>query len=293
MTTVVRGSAATLTVEWRLYSGGPFSAVTGVTITITPAAGGAPVLATTAAGVTNPTTGINVYSWTPAGFLAPGSYLVTWSGTDPDSETVGAAELVTVVAGGALGGPYATRAALKRRMSIPDANTVQDADADSALASASEAINRWCGRQFGQALEASERTYTPGPGGVDTDDFWTTDDLVIWGTAYAAGNYSLEPANGIVDGVPGWPFNRVGAPYGSFLSFSWLDSPITVSARWGWAQVPESIVSACLMLAADTLKSKDAPFGVAGFGDYVVRVRANPKVAELLAPYVRYPAKVA
>ena len=76
----------------------------------------------------------------------------------------------------------------------------------------------------------------------------------------------------------------------------------TVGASW-WLQslgtpvntlqVPAGIVQANLMLSSDDQKSGDAPFGVAGFGDYVVRIRANPKVQEKLAPYVIQPIKVA
>lgn len=101
MTTyVTRGLPATLLVEWRLYAGGPYAAVTGVSITVTPVAGGAPALAATSTGITSPATGINAYVWTPSGSLAPGEYLVQWAGTDPDSEVVGASEIVTVLAGG-------------------------------------------------------------------------------------------------------------------------------------------------------------------------------------------------
>lgn len=100
MTYVTRGEPATLLVEWRSYAGGPFVAVTGVTITITPLAGGAPVLAATSAGVTTPATGINAYVWSPAGSLTPGEYLVQWGGADPESDVVGASEIVTVLAGG-------------------------------------------------------------------------------------------------------------------------------------------------------------------------------------------------
>lgn len=101
MTYVTRGEANTLLVEWRAYAGGPYAAVTGVTIAVTPLAGGAPVLAATAVGVTTPATGINAYVWSPAGSLEPGEYVVQWTGTDPESETVGATEIVTVLAGGA------------------------------------------------------------------------------------------------------------------------------------------------------------------------------------------------
>jgi len=290
-TSVVRGAPATLLAEWRLYAGGPYADVTGVTIAVVRIVDSVVVLSTTTTGVTSPAVGINAYVWTPAPSLTIGDYLVTWTGTDPDSEIVQATEVVTVQAGGALGGPYADRATLKRRMGIPDTDTLQDGDVDDALSSASDAINQFTGRQFGQASEASTRTYVAGPSGVDTDDFWTTDGLLVNGSSTT---YALEPANGIVNGVPGWPYSRLVSPYNGhpiYDSGSMFVLAVEVTARWGWARVPSSIKSACLMLAADTLKSKDAPFGVAGFGDYVVRVRANPKVAELLAPYVRDPIK--
>ena len=294
MTDVNRGASNTLTVEWRLYAGGPFSAVTGVTITATPLAGGAPVLGPTSTGVTNPATGINVYVWTPAADLPVGSYMVEWSGTDPDSETVGAAEIVTVLAGGALGGPYADRATLKSRMGIPDSNTTQDDDLDSALSSAADTINRWCGRQFGRAEAASARSYAAGTTGVDVDDFWTLDNLSIGGSAYdvATSTYAIEPVDGVVDGVPGWPYRRIsGWTSWAGLSGGWgifgtTTGTVIVTAQWGWAAVPASVRESNLLLAADDMKAKDAPFGVANFGDYVSRVRANPRVAEKLDPYI-------
>jgi hypothetical protein len=44
------------------------------------------------------------------------------------------------------------------------------------------------------------------------------------------------------------------------------------------------------MLAEETFKMKDAPFGVAGFSDFgAVRVRDNPKVMSLLNRYIRTP----
>lgn len=295
MSRVIREHANTLSVEWRQYAGGPMSTVTDVTITITPLSGGAAVIGPTATGVTNPATGINIYSWTPAVGLALVDYLISWSGTDPESETVTATEIVTLDAGAVTGGPYATRAQLKRRMGIPDAVTTQDTDVDDALLSASDTIHRYCGRQFGRVDVASARSFLAGPSGVDVDDFWTTDDLLIDGVAYDASStsYALEPANGIRDGVSGWPYERIAYsilwalptwPYGGVV--------VAVTARWGWEAVPANIKDACLLLAADDLKSKDAPFGVAGFGDYVVRVRANPKAKEKLDPYAKWLAKV-
>lgn len=198
-----------------------------------------------------------------------------------------------------LGGPYADAADVKRRAAIPDSNTTLDDDVATALASASDMINQYTGRQFGRTDTATARTVRASALYLDTDDFWTTEGLVIDGVSWVDGTttWTLEPANGVLNGVPGYPYERITRTYGGHpIYMSTLDTyrpPSLVTAKWGWAAVPGSIVQACLMLAADHLKSKDTPFGVAGFGDYVVRVRANPKVQELLDPYRRDALKVA
>lgn len=194
-----------------------------------------------------------------------------------------------------LAGPYCERNELKRRMQIPDSDNTRDAELDDARASASDTINRFCSRVFGRAEVATARTFYGRSSGVDTDDFWTADDLLINGVPWALGQaYALEPLNGVVDGVPGWPTNRLATP--------WMTHPIywggngvavEVTAKWGWETVPASVKDACLILAADDLKSGDAPFGVAGFGDYVTRVRSNPRAAEKLKAYVREILKAA
>lgn len=197
----------------------------------------------------------------------------------------------------ALGGPYAERALFKARMSIPDSDTTRDSDLDDALLSASSAVNRFCGRQFGRAEEASERTFYAGRSGVDVHDFWTSDGLLINGVPWALGQaYALEPLNGVRDGVPGWPTERLATPWMAhpiYRSPSYVGAAIAVTAKWGWAEVPADVRLATLLLASSDFKGADAPFGVAGFGDYVARVRANPMAAEKLAPYVREPVKVA
>jgi hypothetical protein len=296
MTTVMRGLPATLTVEWREYAGGPMAEVTAVEIGVASLSAGAIALASTTIGVSTPATGVNAYTWTPADDLPVGQYLVSWQALDADSELVTATEVVQVSEGGQLGGPYSTRAKLKKRMGIPDATTAQDDEVDRALLSASSAINRWCGRQFGQATEASVRTFLADASGVDIADAWSLDGITVAGSALDTTTWTALPLDGVRDGVPGWPYERLERTWGDhpiYHSVYPIGRAVLVSALWGWASVPADIESACLMLAADTLKSKDAPFGVAGFGDYAIRVRANPKVQELLMPYVREPLKVA
>lgn len=61
---------------------------------------------------------------------------------------------------------------------------------------------------------------------------------------------------------------------------------VRITGTWGWPAIPTAVEEACLILAAETFKLKDAPFGVAGFGEFgVVRVRDNPKAAKKLARY--------
>lgn len=305
MTSVKAGATITLVAEWRQYAGGPLSPVTGVTITIVPAAGGAPTLAETSTGVTTPMSGVNAYSWTTSAALAAGSYIVAWEGLDESLETVTAAEVVQVTTSqtAPLGGPYATRAALKARMGIPDSNTARDTELDQRLISAATDINSWCHRQFGRAEEATTRRFLAGRSGVDVHDFWTEDDLVVTpyvngvaGTSWDTSTFELEPMDGIVNETPGWPFRRISYPMGDhplIRAMSWSGHRIWVTAKWGWTAVPENVVTANLMLAVADDKAKDAPFGVAGFGDYAVRIRSNPMVEEKLKDYVVDPIKVA
>lgn len=193
----------------------------------------------------------------------------------------------------ALGGPYAAAADLKRRMSIPDSSTRQDADITAALATASAAINDYCGRQFGTASSVSARSFAADRSGINTDDFSTTTGLIIGTTAYDAAttSYALLPLNGLVNGVSGWPYYRIEQGYAGLIYNDWwsaygVANTVSVTALWGWASVPVAVTEACLLLAADDLKGADTQFGFAGYGDYVTRVRVNPRVQEKLNPYV-------
>lgn len=297
--TYSQGESATLTVEWRAYSGGPLVDVDDVEITIINASTAAVALATTGVGITNPTTGVNAYVWSISASLAPGDYIVSWSGTDAELDTVSAVEVVTVLASVAVAGSYASLALLKARLGIADSNTAKDAELTDRLESASRDIDRWCGRQFGRNEEASERIYYPSPTGVDVDDFWTSDDLAVVpylgttaGTPWTVSGLELEPLSGVVDGLPGWPYRRLAYGYAMGATYYYTATTVRVTARWGWAEVPKNVETACLLLAAMDNKAGDAPFGVAAFGDYAVRIRSNPMAMEKLAPYVKSPVKV-
>lgn len=203
----------------------------------------------------------------------------------------------------ALGDPYATVDELKTRIDIADTN--DDTRLTEALTAASREIETWCDRQFNKATTATARVFPPLTGCTAlVDDFHTTTGLVIasdtgddgtYATTWTAADYELEPVNGMVSGQSGWPYYRIRAVgSNTFPRCTRRRNTVQVIAQWGWAAVPGPAKEACLVIAAELFKLGDAPFGVAGFGEFgPVRVRMNSRAQSLLAPYRRNPVLVA
>lgn len=202
----------------------------------------------------------------------------------------------------ALGDPYATLAELKTRLDITD--TTDDTRLTSSVLSASREIDAWCGRQFNDAGTATARVFAAaGCTLAMVDDFSAITGLVVatdgnddgvYETTWVAGDYELEPLNGVVAGMSGWPYWRIRAVGSRTFPTGRRRAVVQVTARWGWTAVPAPVKEACLMIAAETFKAGDAPFGVAGFGEFgPVRVRMNSQAQTLLAPYRLNPVLVA
>lgn len=211
----------------------------------------------------------------------------------------------------ALGDSYATLAELKTRLGGVT-GTGEDAALNNALSVASRGIEKVCHRQFNQTTTASARSYnyaahTVGLGVLSkslafVDDFHTTTGLVVktddgddgsFSTTWVAADRQLEPLDGIVDGETGWPFWRLRAVDSRLFPMRLRRAPLQVTAQWGWAAVPAGIKEACLLVAEETYKLKDAPFGVTGVAEWgVVRVRANPMAMAMIGPYRRMPVLV-
>ncbi|HET6737750.1 MAG TPA: hypothetical protein VFH76_02415 [Kribbella sp.] len=192
---------------------------------------------------------------------------------------------------------YATLAELKSRLRIAESDEVDDDGLTAALAVASRGIESCCNRQFNDAGSATARLFhPPAVGAAEVDDFSTIVGLLVetdpltdgtFTSTWAASDYELRPLNGVVGGVPGWPYWRI-RPIGRRFT-CWTDrATLRVTARWGWATVPAPIKEATLILAEDVFKLKDSPFGAGGYGEYGrIRARENPNVWLRIAPYVR------
>lgn len=195
----------------------------------------------------------------------------------------------------ALGDPYATLTELKSRLGIGD--QLDDDGLTAALSVASRGVEFCTNRQFNDAGTASSRIFHPdSPRRAEVDDFSTTTGLIIetdegsagtFGSVWTSGFYELLPLNGVVSGVPGWPFSVLRTVNRSFPLYPQRAS-LRVTARWGWAAVPAPVKEATLILAEDIFKLKDSPFGAGGYGEYGrIKARENPNVWMRIAPYVR------
>lgn len=201
----------------------------------------------------------------------------------------------------ALGDSYADLPALKARLRIDDAT--DDDLLTEALTVASRGIEHCTNRQFNDAGSASSRLFvTSTPGFAVTDDFSTTVGLVVetdtardggFATSWAVSDYQLLPLNGVVGGVPGWPYWRLRRSGTYAFPTCGERALLRVTARWGWAAVPTPVREATLILAEDLFKLRDLPFGAGGYSEYGrMKARENPNVWLRIAHYRRDVVKV-
>jgi hypothetical protein len=202
----------------------------------------------------------------------------------------------------ALGDPYVTLSEFKTYL-VGQANsnlTGQDDQFTDAITTASREIEAYCSRQFNKTTSASAREFAPdGCHHTVIDDFHTTTGLVVkldtagdgtFATTLTSSQYEIGPANGVVNGISGWPYYELrllnGLRFPGF--YGGRSRVLQVTAQWGWTSVPVPIKAACKIMAAETWKLKDAPFGVLGLDEFgVVRVRQNKLAVSKLAPYAK------
>lgn len=179
-----------------------------------------------------------------------------------------------------------------------------------AVNAASRAVDNYTGRRFWQdetpqtlsfpAPLAGNDLWLPGKYEISTDTglVVTTDDGTgTYPTAWTAvTDYTLYPYDANASGSQyraWWVLEGTGTRPFSVRGVRGL-YPVRVTARFGWSSVPVEVEQATLLKAAALFKRKDAPFGVAQFGDIAaVRItRQDIDVIELLSEYVRDAAMV-
>jgi hypothetical protein len=194
---------------------------------------------------------------------------------------------------------YVSLSTLKAVLRITD--TDDDVALQLALSGACRSIDEHCGRQFGAESTAVARFYSAaydldrGRYVVAIDDLATVTDLAV-AVADTEGtydraltvdtDYTLQPRNAAADARP-WTL-LVG---NSGTTLPAGEGAIRVTARWGWAAVPDMIEQATLIQATRLFRRKDSPFGVAGSpetgSELRLLARLDPDVALLVAPLRR------
>ena len=192
---------------------------------------------------------------------------------------------------------YTTVADLARYLTI-DAVTYND-DLAHAINTASRQIDGHCGRVFypntTTGVYETRYYYSADPSLLLINDCITINEIALgtgttnaYPTIVPSTEYVTEPLNGYADGLMGWPITRVRFTDDHILPTQWQQYPdVRISARWGWSVAPEPVRQACLIMAAEIFKMREAPFGVAGFAEFgAVRVgKMSAQATALLTPY--------
>ena len=192
---------------------------------------------------------------------------------------------------------YATLTDVKAAFRITD--DVDDTLLELSIEAASREIDGWCERVFYNAGTAT-RIYIP------TDSFYVeTDDLISVTTLKTsttgesfdntwsdAGDYQLEPLNGISGGLTGHPVTRIRAvgnkifPLWDPRNINSHEATVQVTGVFGWAATPTAIRQACIILSQRMFKRFDTPLGITYDELGAMRVgRVDPDIQNLLAPF--------
>ena len=194
---------------------------------------------------------------------------------------------------------YTTTEALRQHIGYRPEFVEDDVQVAAALDAAEALIEDYTGRKFVADGVATERIYAPSyvtasvpiydVSDPDAATVETSSDRSTW-SAFSGDYYfgSDGASFGAVD--TGWPATS--------LEFIDTYSPamfIKVTAKHGWAAVPEAVEFATKLIAAQLLARRHSPNGIEAYGEFGV-VRASRYLdghaEQLLRPY-RRPASFA
>lgn len=170
--------------------------------------------------------------------------------------------------------------------------TTDDAILQASLDAAEVSVNEHCGRSFDIAAGSSTRQYRPESARlVIIDDCTAVSSVAENGATVAASGYQLEPLNGRRPSGLLVPYDQIRRIYGDWYMDGADEvgrASISVTATWGWAATPAPVIEATKILAKDIASQRDTRNGVAAFGEFgSLRVRLNPYVEQLLAPFIK------
>lgn len=235
----------------------------------------------------------------PCSSAVDGLWVGVWTGTGAASDV---APFTWSVESTQLNRYYCSSDELKSRLRLSSDD--DDSEIVRAIAAASRAVDGYCERFFYRLTET--RTYVPfslyetrvddlvSVTTLATDPAGTTAQGDPYPVTWAPANYQLLPYNPSRAGEP-WPYTKIRAVSG--LTFPWVTpmvlmrmDRVQVTGVFGWPAVPQAVRAATLIAAAELFRMKDSPLGGEAPGEFAIGMPgANPRIAELLTPYVRYP----
>lgn len=158
----------------------------------------------------------------------------------------------------------------------------------AALDAAESMIQEHCNRAFFVASSSSARSYTPNGWSEVLRIHDCTQITSVVDDGNTITSYQPEPLNGLSWSGEARPYEQLRRTSEGVWTWDDGTATVVVTAKWGWAAIPSAVVEAVKITAKDILQQRNNNSGVAGFGDFgAVRVRLNPFVLQLLAPYRR------
>lgn len=200
---------------------------------------------------------------------------------------------------------YCTLEDVKTAMGISVADDRDDAELDAVIDSASRDVDAHCNRRFFQDTNVVTRSYFPEhPYVLFVDDISTTTGLIVKCDEDGDGTFEttltidvdffVAPVNASAQ-TPARPWTRIGlitdGTYGSWPTLSSQRPPVQVTAKFGWADVPDVVARATVLQASTLFKGPDTIDNSYQLNDEGAPIRKstlNRYAARLLEPMVRW-----
>lgn len=170
---------------------------------------------------------------------------------------------------------------------LRDQHTAYDWEYEAAIAAASRQIDDYCGRVFYADTVATSKLFRPNQTDILwVPDIWTSSGLIVetdglsngtFTTTWATTDYQLEP----FERRGGRPYERISMVGNYTFPVAGLSTDgygmvrqsrralVRVTAKWGWAAVPDNVRSATIIQSVDNFKAKDLTHVAATYGNEV------------------------